>query len=107
MNSSPLPSPNSAQQPLIAAAAKAAGLIASWDVYRGFVLNGTATSWNPWVDDGHAMLIASKLLMSLQLDHDGAKAWIGEDAISVNNGGNPYAELREAIVRLAADRVRT
>lgn len=102
MTASNIPMPNSTQHRLILAASKAAGLTPSYDVQRGFMLD-SMTPWNPLESSGDALLIAEKLIMSFQVDRRGAKAWLGEDVVEENNPGRTfYADLRLAIVRLAA-----
>ena len=96
------PVPNEHQKQLIMKAAKAAGLTYNWSAEHGFMLHGAVSAWNPLEDDGDAMLIANHLIMSINLDHNGARAWIGEDEADGGGEGSPYRALRFAIVRLAA-----
>jgi hypothetical protein len=95
--------PNPAQKKQLERAAKAAGLNHSWSVYEGFRLLGGAVPhlWNPFEDNGDAMTLASKLQMSLKLDHNGAEAWIGDKRADGRGVDEPFAALRVAIVRLA------
>jgi len=97
--------PNATQRVLLEQAAEAAAINLNWSSDRGFGEYGTFARWNALESDGDAMAIASKLLMSIQLDHNGARAWIGEHVVEIKVPGNPYANLRLAIVRLAAQMI--
>lgn len=97
--------PNSIQRALLEKAAKAAGINLNWSSDRGFGEYGSFARWNALENNGDAMAIASKLLMSIHLDHHVARTWIGEHVIEINQPGNPYANLRLAIVRLAAQMI--
>jgi len=65
-----------------------------------FVLGNS--NWNPLTDDGDALRLAVKLEIGI---------WFGANYVicggvqepTVNNAGNPYAAVRRAIVRAAAE----
>jgi len=102
MSNNNVPQPNTDPHQLVVSASKAAAIFPSYDVDRGFML-GATTSWNPRENSGDALLIAETLIMSIQVDGNVAKAWIGEDIeTETNPGRNVYADLRLAIVKLAA-----
>ncbi len=97
---------------LLEAAAKAAGLCLEWDghpdkwqpmYYDGKTYHG----WNPLTDDGDALRLAVKLRMGISLPvHKTIKADVvvfTDSSVNVREEGNdPYAATRRAIVRAAA-----
>jgi len=81
---------------LLEAAAKAAGILVSWDAYAGdgeedVLVTGDGYVWNPLTDDGDALRLAVKLgIADLGNFYD-------------DDGSDPYAATRLAITRAAAE----
>ncbi len=89
---------------LLELAAKASGeLTYSWygnDAY----FDGVLSRWNPLSDDGDALRLAVKLRLDIDHLKDGVNVW--KDYIVtgfIQNGNDPYATTRLAIVRAAAE----
>lgn len=94
--------PNVAQKKLLELAAKAAAIQLRWSAEDGFSQYGTVTTWNPLDDFGDAMDLATKLLMSFQVDHvKGVQVYLGEYR-SEDLDADVYAAFRRAIVSVAA-----
>lgn len=94
--------PNEAARALLELAAKAAAIKCKWDYSRGFTSYETSEMWNPLVSDADAMAIASALNMSISVDATGSRAWVGDYSADGSGVDEPYAALRFAIVRVAA-----
>lgn len=97
-------------------AAKAAGYELGWDIRGAFVLpagvSGSDTLWNPLTDDGDALRLAVKLHLPMDfydanVDPEYQEVRIGYGAgpllISETLSADPYAAIRRAIVRAAAE----
>lgn len=100
---------------LLEMAAKAAGLkiYASAQAERDAIVdpekaslwlaNGT-TGWNPLTDDGDALRLAVKLLLSVDHKEESVVVWDGCIGTGfIQNGDDPSAATRRAIVRAAAE----
>ena len=106
---------------LLELAAKAAGVEIEWES-DGTIQNrmnrptipyfcqnlSSAIDWNPLTDDGDALRLAVKLNMGISIPiHQTIKADVicfGDSSVSVREEGNdPYAATRRAIVRAAAE----
>jgi hypothetical protein len=92
---------------LLEKAAKAAGITLSWPFENVAVAHGDdktpSMPWDPLGDDGDALRLAVKLNMRVSV---GAAEWQvsyvdGIDSV-IEEGGDPYAATRRAIVRAAA-----
>jgi hypothetical protein len=96
---------------LLELAADAAGLqydptvryaVGLFVVPEGASCQGDLKRWNPLADDGDALRLAVKLELTI---------WFGANYVivggvqepTVNNAGDPYAAVRHAIVRAAAE----
>jgi hypothetical protein len=102
---------------LLELAAKAAGMNAgeaTWHPRAGFVwvkrVDGTRVEnrWNPLTDDGDALRLAVKLRLGISLPvHQTIRADViafTNSAVNAREEGNdPYAATRRAIVRAAAE----
>ena len=80
-------------------AAKAAGIDPKWD--------GLYWQWNPLTDDGDALRLAVKLRLGINLTYEDV-AIVGQEHTQAQfcleqNGDDPYAATRRAIVRAAAE----
>jgi len=66
--------------------------------------NGTlvSTGWNPLKDDGHALRLAVKLDMNIDIQGAWIRVDCGDDFVSENAKNDPFAATRRAIVRAAA-----
>jgi hypothetical protein len=86
---------------LLELAAKAAGIDAQWDCpERGMMMltpSGIDTmSWNPLTDDGDALRLAVKLGLL-------GAPFMTLEFIAAMGDSAPYADIRRAIVRAAAE----
>lgn len=113
----------SADRELLELAAKACGYDTAhhWNAYRltlnppveSLCIGGVSTAWNPLRDDGHALRLAVKLGLSIQLGtYKVAVEFIPQEdgsSICVSEGydNDEYAATRRAIVRAAAEIGRT
>ena len=97
---------------LIELAAKAAGIELRWHpdgtAYASNRAPGYWAVWNPLTDDGDALRLAVKLRMGLSLPvHKTIKAdvisFIDSRVNAREEGDDPYAAARRAIVRAAAE----
>lgn len=59
------------------------------------------TPWNPLSNYGDALMLAEKL--ELCLDMRGSEAWVGRYPIELGNNGVDDADVRRAIVLVAAE----
>jgi hypothetical protein len=92
---------------LIEAAEKAAGYTWREDVAKerealgvvGLWIPGVKTAWNPLINDGDALRLASKLCMQITCYPWGAQA----QSCDALDRDNPYAATRRAIVKAAAE----
>ena len=92
---------------LLELAAKAAG----YDVFGSehpndginILIGERVLTWQPLTDDGDALRLSVKL--RLDVDHNQEYACVYGDlvAVEIENGNNPYAATRRAIVRAAAE----
>lgn len=95
--------PEGQAKTLLEKAAKAAGVRVKYSAKDGFTsYDAPFAVWNPLESDGDAMMLASKLLMCFQVDHDGVRVWIGEHVIEERTA-DVYPAFRLAIVRLAVE----
>jgi hypothetical protein len=87
---------------LLEAAAKAAGIELWLDDHGVPWMGGDKCVWNPLTDDGDALRLAVRLEIDLCF---GANYVIadGVQQPTVNNACDPYAAVRRAIVRAAAE----
>jgi len=104
---------------LLEAAAKAAGLKVYWkdgEFWGSF----TEVLWNPLADDGDALRLAVKLGLAISIDAVEQETWAHHDQVMLGSRewwpaypttehGNEdmYAATRRAIVRAAAEIVRS
>ena len=104
---------------LLEAAAKAAGIKIDKSEFNGggkgndgFDITGSAVldwhnykTWNPLTDDGDALRLAVKLKLCLFLEipRIGIGPMIDGPEIYLDEGDDPYAATRHAIVRAAAE----
>ena len=96
---------------LLELAAKAAGI--KHNPSLSAACRGERAFWNPLTDDGHALRLAVKLGMSIEVHHDDSqpKPWLRvvfaggrwEHATVKDYAHDPYAATRRAIVRAAAE----
>lgn len=87
---------------LLMFAAKAAGI--ECGIIHGAIrirCDAGWTPWNPRYDYGEALLLAKKL--GLCLDMRGDEAWVGQYPIEQGNNGVVDADVRRAIVLVAAE----
>ena len=89
---------------LLELAAKAAGIELKWSGEMDVPprMQPSWESWSPLTDDGDALRLAVKLLITVTF---GANYVIvgGNQMPLVNNANDPYAATRRAIVRAAAE----
>jgi hypothetical protein len=100
---------------LLELAAKSAGyVITNWDykdLYHGWMPvrridneNGwETTGWNPLTDDGDALRLAVKLKMTIHIDGNLTDVQTGMEFSTEAHFDDPYAAIRRAIVRAAAE----
>lgn len=88
---------------LLKFAAKAAGIQQHRDggCDHLFFVDGRYVEWNPLTNYGEALLLASKLGLCLDLRED--EAWVGQYPIEQGNNGVVDADVRRAIVLVAAE----
>lgn len=87
-------------------AAKAAGISIDLGVkvksgHLLVIYKGITPFWNPLVNYGDALMLAEKL--NLCLDMRGSEAWVGRYPIELGNNGVDDADVRRAIVLVAAE----
>ena len=71
-------------------------------------IDRVTVEWDPLTDDGDALRLAVKLRMDIAHFHDFARANIAiYDDCHENNGDDPCAATRRAIVRAAAEMGKT
>ena len=88
---------------LLELAAKAAGMgMFDFERSRHRTWRVGDTDWNPLTDDGDALRLAVKLHMSISIGHRFAFANNSTEYFN-DNGNDPYAATRCAIVRAAAE----
>ncbi len=92
---------------LLELAAKAAGY--EYAKHGGYiVVDGIPGNWNPLTDDGDALRLAVKLNLGISIPvHQTIRADVvcfRDASVNVREGGDdPYAAIRRAIVRAAAE----
>lgn len=104
-------------QELLKLAAKAAGIEIEWNVMINRIspilapktqqernwLGHEHTPWNPLSDDGDALRLALDLELDVSLGKNGAVVEFGRLQIEELDASDPYAAVRRAIVRAAAE----
>lgn len=99
---------------LLELAAKAAGYCVDTAFDDGPLIYGGddgTREWNPLEDDGDAMRLAVKLSLHVEIDYDETPAevrvygpWLNDNLAGIyEDGQDPYAATRRAIVRAAAE----
>ena len=84
---------------LLEAAAKAAGMSHLWVAE----LDSTSPDWNPLTDDGHALRLAVKLRLVVDVGTHAAHVFYEGPGAVEAHGADPNAATRRAIVRAAAE----
>ncbi|WP_409266836.1 hypothetical protein [Massilia sp. BHUDP2] len=96
------PVPNDTVRHYLQRAAEAGGIQVKWDQENGFTRYDNNARWNPWDDNGDALDLAEKMMMTFSLEPSRvAVHWglYGEE----ENTQDTYATLRRLIVRVAAE----
>ena len=89
-------------QELLDLSAKAAGYKCAKN--GGYiVVDGIPGNWNPLSDDGDALRLAIDLELDVSLGKNGAVVEFGRLQIEELDASDPYAAVRRAIVRAAAE----
>jgi len=110
---------NKTDMELLEAAAKAAGIIGEWELDEAFMQERwyfnvqydnqgmlTGFEWNPLLDDGHALRLAVKLVLEINicLSNVAVRTSCGHKIIvDADEVKDIYAATRRAIVRAAAE----
>ena len=71
------------------------------EVYERRVVGEKTLDWNPLVNYGDALMLADKLGLCLDLRE--SEAWVGQYPIEQGNNGVVDADVRRAIVLVAAE----
>jgi hypothetical protein len=88
---------------LLELAAKAAGRGSQW--WMESTWNGPDKEWNPLTDDADALRLAVKLrlVLFLEIPRIGIGPRMDGPEVYLDEGDDPYAATRRAIVRAAAE----